>query len=161
MKRTIAMLAAVVVTVGVIQLVLAAGPGVAGTAAATTTDITFKEGYCSSPGASCKSIDAGGGAAGYGSSLVFTIPLSASGKKIGIEQGVCTNLQKKSQLNFCHYNLHFKGGWISVQGTLPLNSDTSRSIPITGGTGDYEGATGWLKIIKGSSFRYTVHIVTP
>lgn len=161
MKRAIAMLTGLAIAVGVIQLVLTAGPGVAVPAAATTTDITFKEGFCSDPGASCKSIDAGGGTAGFGSSLVFTIPLSSSGKKIGIEQGECVNLEKKSQLNFCHYNLHFQGGWISVQGTLPLNSDTSRAIPITGGTGGYEGATGWLRIIKGSSFRYTAHIVTP
>jgi hypothetical protein len=161
MKRAIAVLAGLVITAGMVLLAMTAGPGVAGPAAAATTDITFKEGFCSSPGASCKSIDAGGGSSGYGSSLVFTIPLSSSGKKIGIEQGQCVNLQKKSQLNFCYYNLHFQGGWISVQGTLPLNSDTSRSIPITGGTGTYQGATGYLKIIKGSSFRYTAHIVTP
>jgi hypothetical protein len=161
MKRTIAAMAGLVITAGVIQLVLAAGPGVAGPTPATTTDITFKEGFCSSPGASCKSIDAGGGTAGFGSSLVFTIPLSSGGKTIGIEQGVCVNLQKKSQLNVCYYNLHLQGGWISVQGTLPLTTQRSRSIPITGGTGGYEGATGYLQLIKGSSVGYTAHIVTP
>ena len=110
MKRTIATLAGLAVTAGVVQdLVFTAGPGVAVPSAATTTDITFREGFCSDAGASCKSIDAGGGTAGFGSSLVFTIPLSSSGKKIGTEQGECVNLQRKSQLNFCHYNLHFRG----------------------------------------------------
>ena len=110
MKRTIATLAGLAITAGVIELVLTAGPGVAVPSAATTTDITFREGFCSDAGASCKSIDAGGGTAGFGSSLVFTIPLSSSGKKFGTEQGECVNLQRKSQLNFCHYNLHFQGG---------------------------------------------------
>jgi hypothetical protein len=161
MKRAIAIFAGLaIITVGVIQLVVTAGPGVAGPAAATTTDITFKEGFCSDAGASCRSIDAGGGTAGFGSGLVFTIPLSFGGKRIGIEQGECVNLKRQTRLNFCHYNLRFEQGWISVQGTLPLTTETSRTIPITGGTEAYEGATGWLKLIKGT-FRYTAHIVTP
>jgi hypothetical protein len=161
MKRAVALIAGLAITVGVIELVTTAAPGVAVPTAATTTDITFKEGFCSDPGASCKSIDAGGGTTGFGSSLVFTIPLSARGKKIGIEQGECVNLQKSTQLNFCYYNLRFQDGWISVQGTLPLTTDISRTIPVTGGTGAYEGATGWLTLIKGSRSRYTAHIVTP
>jgi hypothetical protein len=161
MKRAVVLIAGLAITVGVVELVATAGPGAAVPTAATTTDITFKEGFCSDPGASCKSIDAGGGTTGFGSILVFTIPLSTAGKRIGIEQGECVNLQKSGQLNFCHYNLHFQDGWISVQGTLPLTTATSRTIPITGGTGGYEGATGWLKIIKGSRSRYTAHIVTP
>jgi len=160
MKRAVATLAGLAITVGVIQLVIAAGPGVASPKVTTTTDITFREGFCSSPGASCKSIDAGGGSAGFGSSLVFTIPLYSGGKQFGIEQGECVNLKKQSELNFCTYNLHFQAGWISVQGTLPLTTKVARAIPITGGTGSYDGATGWLKIIKGSFVRYTAHIVT-
>lgn len=159
MKRALAASVVFAAVFGVYQL--AANGAGAAPAGPTTTDITFKEGFCFNVGSHCKTV---GGQNAFGGRLIFTIPLSAAGAPIGYEQGECVNLQPKILKNYCTYDLHFQAGSVSVQGTLPLTTEKSISIPITGGTRSYEGAYGRLTLLKGGTglnVLYQLHIVTP
>ena len=160
MRRTLATLGVLVVSIGALGLLVSGGAGVAAPRAATTTDITFREGFCGDPGASCKTIKAGKDPLSYGSRLIFTIPLYSGKTRIGKEQGECFNLQKKSESNYCTYNLTLGGGTVSVQGRLFYNGDPG-TIPITGGMGAFEGAYGHIHEHDGVPANYTLHIVTP
>jgi len=164
MKKTTIAAAALLMSLGAWQLLLATtGAGAAVTAAPTTTDVTFTEGVCSDTGASCKVIGDQSHRTAFGNRLIFTIPLSSDGATIGYEQGDCVYLQKATMSDFCAYDLHLATGSVSVQGTLPYVSDSSvrsRRVPVTGGTGSYLGAYGTLRLIAGT-FDYHLHVVTP
>jgi hypothetical protein len=160
MRRTIVLmsvaLAMVLVFIGPLT-----GPG-AGAASSPTqvvTDITFTEGFCGDPGSRCKVI--GKNPIAYGARLIFKIPLTVEGTKIGYEEGECVNLPKKSQSYFCTYNLHLADGTVAVQGTLPSTFDRSGTIPVTGGTGAYLGAYGTLTYLDDGSSDYQLQVVTP
>jgi hypothetical protein len=138
-----------------------ATPGARSTRA-TTTDITYKEGVCSSKGAACKSVKAGKSQFGFGSRLDFIIPISSGGSRIGRETGECVNLPPRTASTYCHYQIVLSGkGSITVQGVLPASSKKSGSIPITGGTRTFEGAYGTLSLRKGFPSIYDAHILTP
>lgn len=67
MKRIVSIISAVAVG-AVAMWILAMSVGNATpTTRATTTDITYKEGVCSSKGAACRSVKAGKSAFGFGS----------------------------------------------------------------------------------------------
>ena len=151
--------ATLVASLGIWQLTANAGPGAA-VAASTTTDITFTEGFCSDAGASCKVVGDRSDPIAFGNRLIFTIPISSGGTRVGYEQGDCVYLQKVSKSDYCMYNLRLPDGLVSVQGTLPYTSNKAGTIPITGGTRKYLGAYGTLQLIAGT-FDYQLHIVTP
>jgi hypothetical protein len=131
-------------------------------AATSTTDITFKEGTCGQKGAHCKSIYRRN-PTGFGARLIFSLPLSSAGDQAIREKGECTFLNKRSGQYFCTYNIRLAGGVVSVQGALPYTLNRSASIPVTGGTGVYEGAYGQLTLLKNPNppVRYQLHIITP
>jgi hypothetical protein len=161
MRRTLTTLAVLAAVLGIMQVVPSAGAGTTAPAAATTTDIVFKEGFCQDTGAHCKVFDVGSRPNAFGTRVIFTIPLSSRGARIGYEQGECVILHKKSQLNYCTYNLNFDAGSVAVQGALPYTTQMSGTIPVTGGTGSYEGVYGHLTLIANTSDRYRLHLVTP
>jgi len=138
-------------------LVASGGAGTASPQAPVITDISFDEGVCGDEGARCTW---DGPSTAFGSRLVFTIPLKDAGTetKIGYEQGECVNLHKNSHRYFCTYNIRLDGGAVSVQGSLPYTGPLVGRVPVTGGTGIYEGASGYLKILKGFFARYHLHI---
>ena len=127
--------------------------------AGVATDLELRERFCGTPGSHCKNVGSRSGSA-FGDRLIFTLPLEmrADGSKVGRSQGECATLHKSSDSFFCDYNLYLGDGMISVQGTMSLDLKVARMIPITGGTGAYEGATGTLRQ-KGPSV--DVHIVVP
>ena len=157
MQRMVAMVIAFGIGVTLV-LVASGGSGIATPRAPVVTDISFDEGVCSDEGARCKR---DGPSTAFGSRVIFTIPLKDAGTetKIGYEQGECVNLHKKSQRYYCTYNIRLDGGMVSVQGTLPYTDPLVGKIPVTGGTGIYAGASGYLKILKGFFARYHLHIV--
>jgi len=158
MKKTAIAVATLLASLGLLQLLSGAGAGAATTPTRTVTDLTFTEGFCSDAGAHCKMI--GKDPTAYGARLVFKIPLTVDATKIGYEEGECVYLTKKSQSDFCMYDLHLADGTIAVQGTLPYAEKKSGVIPVTGGTGAYLGAYGTLTF-PGGSFDYQLHVVTP
>lgn len=160
MKRTLAILGVLAVSMGAFGLLSSGGAGVAATRAATTTDITFREGLCGDAGAHCKPIKVGKDPLSYGNRLIFTIPLYHGTTVIGKEEGECVNLQRTSGSNYCTYNVTLQGGTVSVQGTLRYTADPG-TIPITGGIDAFAGAYGYIHEHKGFPATYTLHIVTP
>lgn len=122
-------------------------------------DLELRERLCSQGGSHCVRVPRDG-ATDPGARLIFTLPLvaRADGEKAGRSQGECVNLHKSSQAFFCGYNLYLGDGSVSVQGTLSLSFDEARTIPITGGTGAYEGATGTL---RQQGRDVDLHIVVP
>ena len=160
MRRTLAMIGVLVVSMGAFGLLVGGGAGVAAPRAATITDITFREGLCDHGGAHCKVIKAGKDFFSYGTRLIFTIPLYQGKTVIGKEEGECVNLQRASHSNYCTYNLTLQGGTVSVQGTLTYNAHPG-TIPITGGIDAFEGAYGYIHELNGYPARYTLHIITP
>jgi len=165
MKRIVSIVSAVVVGAAAMWvLAMSVGNAASGSRAtlATTTDITFKEGVCSSKGAACKIVKAGKSQFGFGSRLDFIIPISSGGSKIGHETGECVNLPARTGSSYCHYQIVFSAkGSITVQGVLPATSKHAGRIPITGGTRMFEGAYGTLTLRKGFPAIYDAHILTP
>lgn len=164
MKRIVSIVSAVVVGAAAMWvLAMSVGNASSGrTTLATTTDITFKEGLCSSKGAACKTIKAGKRPFSFGSRLDFIIPISSGGSKIGHETGECVSLPPKTASSYCHYQIVFSGkGSITVQGVLPATSADAGTIPITGGSRTFEGAYGTLTLRKGFPSIYDAHILTP
>jgi hypothetical protein len=162
MKRILITSMAAIVAVAAALLVGRAVPRVGAAQAATTSDVTFTEGTCNQATAHCKNIYSHDPTA-FGARIIFSIPLSSGGNRIGREKGECVFLNRRSHKYFCTYNIGLAAGSVSVQGTLPYDLGSGATIPITGGTGGYEGAYGYLKLIKSSAppVRYRLHIITP
>jgi len=158
MKRIAIWIATLLASLALCQLLLGSRAGAA-PSRRTTTDITFTEGYCGDPGSFCKST---GKPAAFGTRLIFKIPLTSNGTKIGFEEGECVNLTKKSRSNFCTYNLHVVDGTVALQGTLSYDAEQGPgTIPVTGGTGAYLGAYGTLTFLDAGSTDYRLQVVTP
>jgi hypothetical protein len=160
MKRKLALLGVFVGVLCAFGMLMSGGVGAAAPRTSTMADISFTEGLCGDSGAHCKSVRAGKDPLGFGTRLIFTIPLYSEGATIGEEQGECVFLQKKSHLYFCTYNLLLAEGSVSVQGTLD-SSGKAGTIPVTGGIGGYEGAYGDLHEVEGFPAQYELHVVTP
>jgi hypothetical protein len=137
-------------------------PGVTA-ASAGTSDIAFTEGICSDAGAHCKTINVPGNGIGFGTRILFSLPLTSSGTKVGRDKGECVYLNLKSRQVYCNFVVRLSGGTVSVQGALPAIFDKAGTIPVTGGTGAYEGAYGHLTELATPSPRihYELHVVTP
>ena len=161
MRRTIVLsvgLAMLLASLG-LQVLAGSGAGAAVTPTQVVTDLTYTEGLCSDAGARCKWI--GNSLTAWGARLIFKIPLTVDGTKIGYEEGECVNLTKKSESAYCTYLLHLADGTVAVQGTLPWTLDEQGTIPVTGGTGAYLGAYGTLTYLDDDTFDYQLHVVTP
>ena len=64
---------------------------------------------------------------------------SLSGDDTGIDRGVCTIVGKQS---LCNIQVQLSKGTLSLQAFLPQGKPNNLPIPILGGTGDYDGASG-------------------
>ena len=101
MRRTIVLsvgLAMLLASLG-LQVLAGSGAGAAVTPTQVVTDLTSTEGFCSDAGARCKWI--GNSLTAWGARLIFKIPLTGDGTKIGYEEGECVNLTKKSESASC------------------------------------------------------------
>lgn len=159
MKKTAIAIATLAASLGLFQLLSGSGAGAAPLPERTTTDLTFTEGFCGDPGSFCKKT---GKLGVFGTRLIFRIPLTIDGTKIGFEEGECVNLTKKSRSYFCTYIVHLADGTLAVQGTLSYDAaEGSGQIPVTGGTGAYLGAYGTLTFLDAGSTDYRLQVVTP
>ena len=158
MKKAAIAIATLVAALGLFQLLAGPDAGAAPLPGRTPTDLTFTEGVCGDPGSFCKTT---GKPVAFGTRLVFRIPLTTDGTKIGYEEGECVNLTKNSHSNYCTYNLHLADGTLALQGTLPYDTDAGGTIPVIGGTGAYLGAYGTLTFLDAGSFDYGLQVMTP
>lgn len=97
--RVVAALAALALLAG------RTSPRLATARAATTTDITFKEGVCNDAGGHCRNRFVNGDPTGFGARIIFSLPLRQGSNKIGREKGECVFLNTASGQYFCDYNI--------------------------------------------------------
>ena len=64
---------------------------------------------------------------------------SLTGDDTGFDRGICTIIGHQS---LCNIQVQLSKGTLSLQAFLPQGKATNLPIPILGGTGDYDGATG-------------------
>jgi hypothetical protein len=93
-------------------------------------------------------LDLGERGPSQGDEFIFHEVLKQNGERVGHDGGVCTITSVTSaggEFN-CVATLSLAGGQISVQGLVPFSQGAPArfTLPVTGGTGQYEGATGEL-----------------
>jgi hypothetical protein len=84
-----------------------------------------------------------------GDEVILNQPVWQGGKRVGM--GVVTITFTGANSSQLHATLALRGGQIDVGG-LQLNNATHFTLPINGGTGAYEGASGQVQVhlLKGS-----------
>ena len=91
-------------------------------------------------------IDLGAKGPSLGDELVFSGPLLQGGHQIGHQSGVCTTVSMARQEAQCIATYSFRGGQITAQTVIVLNSPAPYLVAITGGTGSYQGAEGQIHV---------------
>ncbi len=96
-------------------------------------------------------VDVGPSDLSLGDSFVFTSNLTKHGRQVGHTGVVCTVTSVAREESQCVGSAQLRRGEITIQGLVAGEPDTFE-FPITGGSGDYEGAEGTLvvKEIPGS-----------
>jgi hypothetical protein len=153
MSRRVALLVLSVAAAGTIII-----GNVVGSASAVTTDLLLKEEACGQTKAShCQIIGSPAGAH-FGDGFVFSLRLLSrpGGDPVGRDEGECITLQRTAHAFYCDYVVHLEGGDVAVQGSIEFSSPSK--VPVTGGTGAYEGASGFW---RQSGQEVRLHIVTP
>jgi hypothetical protein len=94
------------------------------------------------------------GAQGFslGDEFVFTSSLRKSGEEVGHTGVVCTTTSVEREEVQCVATASFSDGQITVQGLLAGEPETF-VLPVTGGSGAYEGADGELQVREVSDTR--------
>ena len=92
-----------------------------------------------------ESLDLGAEGESIGDQFIFTSKLSKGGEPVGHDGVVCTIVSLERQEAQCVATAWFSGGQITVQGLISFAEDPP-ALPITGGSGKYEGAEGELHI---------------
>jgi hypothetical protein len=79
-----------------------------------------------------------------------------TGDDTGIQRSVCTTIGKRA---LCNIQLNLSRGRLSAQGLVPNETDHT-PIPLTGGTGTYNGARGTVvtRQITPTKVRFTVRL---
>ena len=80
-----------------------------------------------------------------GDVFVFSSKLMDDGKQVGHDGGVCTVTSFDNEELQCQATAWFDAGQITIQGLLP-NAEQTFTLPVTGGSGAYQGAEGELHI---------------
>jgi hypothetical protein len=165
MKRVLTILAAATILAACALMLERTSPTITPARAATTTDITLTEAVCGDPSAHCKNVTVRDRPFSFGNRILFSLPLSSAGRVVGRDQGECFYMNPASEQVFCTFNLRLSGGVVSVQGTLPSVFGKTGAIPVTGGTGVFEGAYGHLTQLashgSAGQLQYQLHVITP
>jgi hypothetical protein len=96
-----------------------------------------------------------------GDVLAFANPIfdKADKKQVGSDNGTCVRTAVGRAYD-CQWSVGLKGGQIMVQG--PFYDAKDSRLAITGGTGAYAGASGWMLLhardAKGSAYDFTYHL---
>jgi hypothetical protein len=140
-----------VLTIGALALAAPAHP-----ASATAIDLRLTERLCGDAGSHCRMT----GKPRFGETLVFSLVLDIrpDGGRFGRDMGECTLLNKADQAYYCDFVVLLPEGDVAVQGRLAYSFEETSFLPVTGGTGAYEGASGsWAQ----TGQDVDLHIVTP
>ena len=144
----------IVVTAGAMLLV-----AVKDGASAATTDLLLTEMGCGAPRSHCQLV--GNGTKGhFGDRFVFSVRLVSrpDGNPVGRDEGECTLLYRAAHAYYCDFMVRLDAGDVTLQGRLVIESQATSTFAVTGGTGSYEGASGYW---RQTNQRVRLHIVTP
>jgi hypothetical protein len=78
-----------------------------------------------------------------------------TGDDTGVDRGVCTFIDRKA---LCTVQAQLSKGNLSVQGLLPMGRANHLPLAITGGTGDYDGATGTATVTQVSQSKTLITV---
>jgi hypothetical protein len=90
-------------------------------------------------------LDLGDSGPSLGDQYVFSSTLTEHGRTVGHTGVVCTLTSVQRNESECVGTAYFRWGQISVQGLVPGDANQF-ALPITGGTGAFEGAGGTLYV---------------
>jgi hypothetical protein len=98
-----------------------------------------------------------------GDQFIFHDVLRHAGERVGHDGGVCTitSLEGPAGEAQCLVTAYLSGGQITFQGLIVETGDPPRfTLAVTGGTGQYEGASGEVHVIEESETqaRIIVHL---
>ena len=83
---------------------------------------------------------------------------SADANKVGTDQGYCIRII--APMWECNWTTFLPGGQITVEG--PFSDTENTVVAITGGTGKYRNARGWMELNyhnpQGSEFDFVFHL---
>ena len=84
---------------------------------------------------------------------------SADANKVGSDQGYCVRIVAGKTYE-CNWTTFLPGGQITVEG--PFSDTGNTSVAITGGTGKYRNARGWMELKyhnpAGTEFDFVFHL---
>ena len=81
-----------------------------------------------------------------GDEIVFSEKLLQGGNEVGHQGAVCTTVSLARQEAQCSATYAFGDGQITAQTLIVLGSMAPYDVPITGGSGAYEGAAGVVHV---------------
>jgi hypothetical protein len=90
-------------------------------------------------------LDLGAEGESVGDQFIFTSKLLKGGEQVGHDGVVCTIVSLERHEAQCVATEWFSGGQITLQGLISFAGEPP-AVPITGGSGKYEGAEGELHI---------------
>jgi hypothetical protein len=132
-----ALIALVALAVGVVSPALGSSGDDDKERTLRVTGITTEEGFS----------DLGDEGFSLGDQGVFAEKLLKGGKKVGHSGGVCTITSLEREEAQCVVTAWFRGGQITVQGLVDIANESEPFVlPITGGSGKYEGAEGEVHV---------------
>ena len=84
---------------------------------------------------------------------------SSDATKVGSDQGYCVRVVAHTSWE-CNWTTFLPGGQITVEG--PFSDTGNTTVAITGGTGKYRNARGWMELNyhnpDGSKFDFVFHL---
>jgi len=104
------------------------------------------------------------GASGFsaGDQSLFVAPLTRSGHAYGRLVGSCTTVRAQATADqLCEFVLHMPQGQITASGTFRSGpaGPGSYSLPVLGGTGRYQRASGQINITSTRTASFPIQIV--
>jgi hypothetical protein len=85
---------------------------------------------------------------------------SADAKKVGTDQGYCVRIVVGKTWE-CNWTTFLAGGQITVEG--PFSDTGNTLVAVTGGTGKYRNARGWMELKyhnkEGTKFDFVFHLI--
>jgi allene oxide cyclase len=152
MKRLLALAVTAVTAVALAAWAVGAGAGGSGTSAATVHVVEHALTDVVSNGKKADSL---------GNLLTFANPVfdAADARKVGTDNGFCVRTRKGKTWE-CVWTTFLSDGQITVEG--PFSDKGNTKLAITGGTGSYANAQGWMELDyhnkKGTKFDFVFHL---
>jgi hypothetical protein len=105
-------------------------------------------------------VDVAPAGASLGDQVVFSEKLLVGARHVGHEGAVCTAVSLERNEYLCIATFSFGDGQISAQGLVLFGNPAPYAVPITGGSGKYQGAAGELRVtpVSAAAGIQTLHV---